>query len=454
MGNDPGWLIAVTGANDLLGHSAAGAGDVNGDGFSDVVIGIPFSDAGAADGGSVELYLGNAGAGRPVLARQSRGGGDPTPVQPWGLTHSGDDFQVSMTATSPWGRELAKIHVEACPPGEVWGHPDCRHVVSADWTAIPLGEAGVTITETLSGLTEGELHRWRAHVLLQPLHADAPGITEPPVPRHGPWRTLFAQAPAADIRIGEPQRITIELAAASSSVAEGAPQADVTVVMTTSDGAPSEIDSSVDFATWNGSAFAGHDYVHNSFNRFFPSGTASGTTGSITVDLLNDDLDEPDEDFILEVFNPFGAVLGPQSTHTVTILDDDLPPELSAVDIAVDEGAGLAVVVLVLSAPTGYEVTVLYGTADGTATAPLDFNLVSGTASIPPLDTTVTVEIPIEEDWLEEGIESFTLGLSSPSNAFLTTPTVTITIIDNDAGIIFADGYESGDFSAWSSIHP
>ncbi len=276
------------------------------------MIGIPFSDAGAADGGSVELYLGNAGAGRPVLARQSCGGGDPTPVQPWGLTHSGDEFQISMTATSPRGRELAKLHVEACPPGEVWGHPDCRHVVSADWTAIPLGEAGVTIAETLSGLTDNELYHWRAHVLFLPLHADAPGITEPPVPRHGPWRTLFAQAPAADIRVGEPQQITIELAAAASSVAEGAPQAEVSVVMTTSDGAPSEIDSSVDFATWNGSAFAGQDYIHNSFNKFFPGGTSDGTAQSITVDLLNDAIDEPDEHFIVEIDQPVRR--GPRAT--------------------------------------------------------------------------------------------------------------------------------------------
>ena len=454
VGSDPGWLMGANGTSELLGHSAAGAGDVNGDGFSDVVIGSPGSDAGAVYGGSVELYLGNAGSGRPVLARQFRGAGDPTPVQPWGLTNSGDDFQISMTATSPRGRELVKLHVEACPPGEVWGDVDCRHVVSADWMPIPLGENGIVLNQTLSGLTEDVLYHWRAHVLYVPLHADEPGITTPPVPRHGPWRTLFAAAPAADIRVGEPQRITIEMVSASSSEGEGAPQAEVSIVMTTSDGEVSEVDTSVDFTTWDGSALAGHDFVHTSFNRFFPAGTTNGAAQIIAVNLINDDLDEPDEDFSVEIYNPMGAVLGFQMVHTVTIVDDDPPPELSAMHVEVDEGAGLAVVVLELSGATSFEVTVDYASVDGSAAAPLDYGPVSGTATIQPMDTIFNIDIPIEEDWIEEGDETFNLNLSGPSNTTLTTSTVLVTIVDNDAGILFADGFESGDTGRWTSVKP
>jgi len=454
VAGEPAWFIERPGAGVWLGSAVAGIGDFNGDGFSDVVIGVPGSDAGAADGGSVELYLGNAGAGRPVLARQFRGGDDPNPVQPWGLTHSGDDFQISMTAISPRGRELAKLHVEACPPGEVWGDVDCRHAVSADWTAIPLGENGVVLTETISSLTEGVLYRWRAHVLYLPLHGDEPGITEPPAPRHGPWRTLFAMAPAADIRVGIPQQITIELATISSSVDEGAPQAEVEVVMTTSDGEASEVDSSVDFDTFNGTAVAGEDYVHTSFNRFFSAGTASGTVQTIEVGLINDDLDEPDEDFVVELYNPVGAMLGPQNTHAVTILDDDPPPELSALDVEVSEGVGVATITLELSAPTSFEVTVDFATVDGSATAPMDYVSVSGTVMIPPMDITATVEIPIEDDWLGEALEFFTLELTNPANAVLVAPTVTITIMDDDAGILFADGFESGDTGRWTGVTP
>ena len=138
----------------------------------------------------------------------------------------------------------------------------------------------------------------------------------------------------------------------------------------------------------------------------------------------------------------------------MTIVDDDPPPELSATDVLIDEGAGLAVVVLELSAPTSFEATVDYATADGSAVAPEDYVPVSGTAFIPPMDTIFNIEIPIEDDWLEEPPEFFSLDLTSPANAVIVSPTVTITIIENDAGIIFADGFESEDFSAWSSIYP
>jgi len=454
VGAQPAWSIVGPAGPAQVGHSVANLGDHNGDGFSDVAVGIPTSSSGLLYSGSVELYLGNAGAGRPVLARQMRGGDDPTPVQPWGLTHSGDAFNVAMTATSPRGRELVKLHVEACPPGETFGDVDCRHAVSADWTAIPLGENGVVLTEALAGLTEGELYHWRAHVLYVPLHADEPGITTPPVPRHGPWRTLFAQRPAADIRVGVPQQITIELVSLSSSEPEGAVQAEVNVVVTTSDGEPTEVDCEADFETFNGTAFAGDDFVSTSGNTFFYAGTASGTAQILPIGLIDDDLDEADEDFLVEISNPTGATLGPETVHTVTILDDDPPPELSAVNIGIDEGAGLAVVQLELSAPTAFEVTVAYGTVDGSAVAPFDFTHVGGTALIPPMDTIFNVEIPIENDWLEEGEESFTLDLWSPSNAALVTSEVTITIFDNDAGILFADGFEIGDTSAWSSTVP
>lgn len=44
----------------ILGYSVAGAGDVNGDGFSDVVAGSPSYDHGEADEGIVRLYYGSA----------------------------------------------------------------------------------------------------------------------------------------------------------------------------------------------------------------------------------------------------------------------------------------------------------------------------------------------------------------------------------------------------------
>ncbi|NIW83599.1 MAG: hypothetical protein GWN18_13810, partial [Thermoplasmata archaeon] len=48
------------GVNDWSGYSVAGAGDVNGDGFEDVLIGAPNNDDGGADAGKTYLFLGMA----------------------------------------------------------------------------------------------------------------------------------------------------------------------------------------------------------------------------------------------------------------------------------------------------------------------------------------------------------------------------------------------------------
>ncbi len=65
-----------------------------------------------------------------------------------------------------------------------------------------------------------------------------------------------------------------------------------------------------------------------------------------------------------------------------------------------------------------------------------------------------SVAIPIVDDVEEEGDESLTLGLMVPSHTVLLTPTVTVTIEDDEGSLIFEDGFESGDWSVWSAAVP
>ncbi len=61
LGATPAWTADPTDqANALFGVSVASAGDVNGDGFGDVVVGAPFWDGVATDEGRAYLYLGSA----------------------------------------------------------------------------------------------------------------------------------------------------------------------------------------------------------------------------------------------------------------------------------------------------------------------------------------------------------------------------------------------------------
>jgi hypothetical protein len=81
----------------------------------------------------------------------------------------------------------------------------------------------------------------------------------------------------------------------------------------------SAADVSFDVRTINGSARAGEDYVARSDRFVIPAGTNSG---SISVLLLPDVLDEPDESLTLFLDRTDGANLGSPSV-TGTILDDD-----------------------------------------------------------------------------------------------------------------------------------
>ena len=96
-------------------------------------------------------------------------------------------------------------------------------------------------------------------------------------------------------------------------------------VFTVSLGGPSGSLLTVDFTTVDGTASDGSDYVASSGTLTFAPGT---TTQSIVVPLVNDSVEEPTEDFVVNLSSADGAYIQkPQGT--ATILDDDaVPPVL------------------------------------------------------------------------------------------------------------------------------
>jgi hypothetical protein len=59
-GAAPAWTVSGGTTGDRFGTSVAGAGDVNGDGFADVVVGAPNADSLGIDEGAAYLFLGSA----------------------------------------------------------------------------------------------------------------------------------------------------------------------------------------------------------------------------------------------------------------------------------------------------------------------------------------------------------------------------------------------------------
>ena len=185
-----------------LGFSVSGAGDVNGDGFADVIVGTIGYDNGQTDEGAALVYFGTA-RGRLVLASQYRGDGT-RPVQPWGLSQQADGFVVALDATSPRGRERARLLLEACPNGVPFGSLLCDIRTATTWTDLGTNPLGSTLALPATGLTVDRVYHWRARVQYAALSVTQPGIVAPPNPTTGPWRRLQANADVADLRTNTP----------------------------------------------------------------------------------------------------------------------------------------------------------------------------------------------------------------------------------------------------------
>ncbi|MCU0253318.1 MAG: FG-GAP-like repeat-containing protein [Acidobacteria bacterium] len=97
---------------DSFGQTVAGAGDVNGDGYADVIVGAPLADNPEASEGQARLYLGNQGLSRTFKPGQVNGSGDGLILPRFG--RSNDDWYVRLIgrAFGMLGRARFKVQSE------------------------------------------------------------------------------------------------------------------------------------------------------------------------------------------------------------------------------------------------------------------------------------------------------------------------------------------------------
>ncbi|MFW6063011.1 MAG: Calx-beta domain-containing protein [Chloroflexota bacterium] len=187
---------------------------------------------------------------------------------------------------------------------------------------------------------------------------------------------------------------------------------------------------SVEYATSDGTAKAGDDYEEAEDELVWEPNDSSPQT--IEVSIVDDDLNEDDETFRVDLSRPQNAVID-TSSATVTIVDDDDTPTLVASSVTVDEGDGEAEVVVQLDGASSREVTVNYATSDGSATEGQDYTGASGTLRWESgEDGEQSFTIPIEDDDIHEDDETIRVTLSAPANAIIDQGSATVTITDNN----------------------
>ena len=185
----------------------------------------------------------------------------------------------------------------------------------------------------------------------------------------------------------------------------------------------------VNYATADGIAAAGSDYQPVSGTLVFASGE---TTKTVTVPILGDTADEPDETFFLNLSSPLNATLA-RGQATATIQNDE--SRLSIDDVTLVEGNSgqrIAVFTVSLSAASSHAIGVNYATADGTATAPSDYVAASGALVFAPGQTSQTIAIAVKGDVQNEADEAFAVVLSGATNALLEDAQGRATIANDD----------------------
>jgi hypothetical protein len=254
---------------------------------------------------------------------------------------------------------------------------------------------------------------------------------------------------SATATLRDNDRPAAQFALASSSLSEPSGSVNLSVTL---DNAVLPGDSvSVPF-TVGGSVSGADATVTPASPLTFAPGESSKT---IALSVADDTLDEDPETLVLTLTSEGTAALGAQTTHTVTIGDDDAEPvvRFSAANSAAGEGVGSTNIVVELSAASGKTVTVDYTVADGSATSADYSATAAGTLSFAAGQTTRTLPVSIADDALSETSETVLLTLANPAGASLGTAAHTLLIDDNDGPpqVLFDTAGSSAGESAGSA---
>ena len=232
--------------------------------------------------------------------------------------------------------------------------------------------------------------------------------------------------------------IAVEFVNASQTVQETTSSVTATIRLTTTNG-PLTCPVSIPLSAISGTATAGADFgAATPSSATFAVGSATNSTRTVSVPIINDSAYESDEAFTVVLQAAPGVSVGQQGVHTVTIVSDD--PGFTSADQQTQEGnpgspRSLMFYVEANPVPTT-TVSVQYGT-DGGAPCPasgcLDYQRTTGTLVFPAGTTTLTFSVPIIGDLDVEGDDPFQVILSNPVGGSIVDGQATGLILNDDS---------------------
>jgi hypothetical protein len=193
------WITQGNQEGAAHGFAVSAAGDVNGDGYGDLIVGAPTYNGGRIDVGAAFVYLGNGTNGFPMLPNQIRptlgeapisstfsltertapsaspssgkttpatspllgGIEEGTPIASLGQSNHANQVHLQLAARSPLGRQPLALQWQVAPLGTPF---TATSALSGTSTST---DASIFLSKTIADLTAGTVYRWRVRTLYQ-----------------------------------------------------------------------------------------------------------------------------------------------------------------------------------------------------------------------------------------------------------------------------------------------
>ena len=186
----------LTGASGRFGSSVATAGDVNGDGYSDVLVGASEFTNGEDEEGAAYVFHGNA-SGVPLTVQQRRTD-DSAPIGPGLWSDRTDSFRLAALGRTPFGSGNVRLQWEVKPRGTSFDGTGLGE--GSQWSST--GVSGVALNELVSALPSGTAYHWRLRLRYDPATTPfAPFSRWISGPWNGALETDLRTPPDADIAL-------------------------------------------------------------------------------------------------------------------------------------------------------------------------------------------------------------------------------------------------------------